>query len=229
MYFIGGVPLKGPVDKTTASLKFQFSTAIPFFKNISGREGMDLTFEYSQVSVWDFFDDSSPFRDNIYIPEFYLSIPHESDLLRFGIGHWSNGRPMRGSTDDTYSRSVNYAFCEYRTFLSNGLVFKALVRGGIGWYDEELTQEVFWRFMGYADITGGYRSSDGKWEAAVTVSPVFDPFNANVEAGVARDIGFCKLYLQFNSGYHETQYDWVRGSRPAPCLRAGALFGSLFK
>ena len=228
-YFIVGVPLQGPVDKTTSSIKFQFGASVPVWKDISGREGLDLAFGYTQVSVWDFFDDSSPFRDNVFMPALYLSLPMERDRLRVGIEHRSNGRPQRGSQGDTFSRSVNYAFCEYGAFLPSGLILKASVRGGFGWYDDEYTQEVFWRFLGYADLTGGYRSADGRWEAGVTVTPVFGPFSANVEAAVSRSLGGCRLFVQYNSGYGEALYDWVRGSRPVPSLRAGLLLGSLFQ
>lgn len=225
MYFIGGIPLQGPVDKTTADLKFQFGTSIPLWKNIGGKEGLDMSFTYNQMSVWDFFDESSPFKENTYIPGWYLNIPLERDRLLVGIEHRSNGRPIRGSDNDTFSRSVNYAFAEYGAYLPNGLVFKASLRGGIGWYDEELTQEVFWRFLGYGDITAGYRRDN--LELCVKATPVFGPFYLNVEAGAAYNIGFCSLFAQFNRGYGEALCDWVRGYRPVPYIRFGILFGHI--
>ena len=225
MYFIGGVPLRGPVDKSTAGFKFQFSTAIPLWEHISGREGLDLSFGYTQISIWDFFDKSSPFRDNCFSPGLYLSIPLESSGLRFGLEHKSNGRPMRGTAGDTFSRSINYFFGEYGAFFPSGLVLKVQLRAGIGWYDEALTQEVFSRFQGYADFTAGYLGE--KWQAAATFTPVSGPQGVNIEAGVARKIGFCSLFAQFNYGYGEALTDWVRGYRPPPYLRIGLLFGNL--
>ena len=225
MYFIGGVPLRGPVDKSTAGLKFQISAAIPMWTDIAGREGMDLSFGYTQTTVWDFFDDSSPFRDNCYSPGIYLSVPLGRDALLFGLEHRSNGRPLRGGTDDAFSRSINYLFAEYGAFFPSGIVLKAKLRAGLGWYGNEFTQEVFWRYQGYADFTVGYRGD--KWEAAATVTPVFGPFNVNVEAGVARKIGRLSLFVQFNYGYGEALSDWVRGYSPAPYLRAGLLLGNL--
>lgn len=225
LYFIGGVPLEGPVNKTTTDLKFQLSTAIPLWKGIGGREGLDMSFGYTQISVWDFFDDSSPFKDNCYIPGLYLSLPLERDRMLFGFEHRSNGRPMRGTAGDTFSRSVNYLFGEYGAYLENGLVLKASLRAGFGWYDEDFTQEVFWRFCGYGDLTLGYRGE--KFEAVVIATPVFGPFNVNVEAAASYDIGFCSLFTQFNYGYGEAISDWVRGYHPAPYLRVGILFGKL--
>ena len=217
MYFIGGVPLEGPVDKSTAGFKFQFSTAIPLWGNVF--------FGYTQISIWDFFDKSSPFRDNCFAPGLYLSVPMERDKVLFGLEHRSNGRPMRGTSGDTFSRSTNYVFGEYGAFFPCGLVLKANLRAGFGWYDEEFTQEVFWRFQGYADFTTGYLGE--KWQAAATITPVFGPFGVNLEAGVARKIGLCSLFAQFNYGYGEALTDWVRGYHPAPYLRIGVLFGGL--
>lgn len=225
MYFIGGIPLSGPIDKSTIGFKFQFSTALPLWKNISGREGLDLCFGYSQVSVWDFFDTSSPFRENCFIPGFYLSVPLGRDFLMIGAEHRSNGRPMRGTVGDTFSRSTNYIYGEYGAFFPSGLVLKANVRAGFGWYDSEFTQEVFWRFQGYSDFTAGYK--DDKWQAAATVTPIFGPFGVNIKVEAARRIKIFSVFLQFNYGYTEALSEWVRGTRPAPYLRFGILFGDL--
>ena len=224
MYFVGGIPLEGPVDRSTANLKFQLSTAVPLWRGIAGREGLDLSFGYTQTSIWDFFDESSPFRENVFSPGFYLTLPLQRDRLEFGMEHRSNGRPMRGTTGDTFSRSVNYIFGTYRLCLPNGFVLKASLRGGFGWYDQEFTQEVFWRYLGYADFTIGYQS--GRWQLSFMATPVFGPFDFNIEADVAYKIGVCSLFAQFNSGYGEALSDWVRGFRPAPCLRFGVLFGN---
>ena len=222
LYFIGGIPLQGPVDKTTSDVKFQFSVGIPVWKDIAGREGLNAHFGYTQISVWDFFDESSPFKDNSYIPGFYLNVPLQRDRLLFGLEHRSNGRPMRGTAADTFSRSVNYAFGEYKALLDCGLVMGAQLRAGFGWYDEELTQEVFWRYLGYADFTIGYRRD--RFELSLKATPVFAPFDCNLEASAAYSLGPCSLFTQFNYGYGEALCDWVRGYRPVPYLRVGVRF-----
>ena len=225
LYFVTGVPLEGPMDKTTADVKFQLSVGIPVWKNIAGREGFDAHFGYTQISIWDFYDESSPFKDNSYIPGFYLNVPLQRDRLLFGLEHRSNGRPMRGTAADTFSRSVNYLFGEYKAFLDCGLVLGAQLRGGFGWYDEEFTQEVFWRYLGYADFTLGYQTE--KLEFSLKATPVFAPFDCNLEAAVAYNLGPCHIFTQFNYGYGEALCDWVRGSRPMPYLRAGILIGNI--
>ena len=227
MYFVGGIPVDGPVNKSTANLKFQFSMAIPIWQGKGKAEGMALRFGYTQISIWDFFDTSSPFRDNSYIPGLYFQFPLQRDHLIVGVEHRSNGRPVRGTQDDTHSRSTNYLLAEYRAYLPSGLVLKATGRAGIGWYDDEYTQDVFSRFLGYADLGVGYRSKDGKWELSVDATPVFAPFNVNVNAAAAFHLGAISLFAQFNYGYGEALYDWVRGYRPPPYLRIGLLYGQL--
>ena len=228
MYYIGGVPLEGPVNKSTADIKFQLSLAIPFWKDLGNREGTDLFFGYTQITLWDFFDESAPFYDTCYNPGLYLSIPMQKDReLLLGVEHRSNGRPMRGSIGDTYSRSINYVSGQYGVYYQNGMVFKASLRAGYGWYDDELTLDLFTRFFGFGDITLGYRSPDSKLEMFVTATPLFCPFNFNVEAAASYDIGFCSLFTQFNYGYAEALSNWVRGYRPAPYLRVGVLFGKM--
>lgn len=227
MYFIGGTALSEPVNKTSPSLKFQFNAAIALWQGKGKAEGMALRFGYTQISVWDFFDKSSPFRDNSYIPGLYFQLPLQRDRLLIGIEHRSNGRPLRGSAGDSHSRSANYLMAEYRAYLPSGLVLKATGRAGIGWYNEEFTQEVFSRFLGYFDLGAGYRSKDGRWELSVDVTPVFAPFNVNINAGAACHLGAVALFAQFNYGYGEALYDWVRGYQPPPCLRIGILFGHL--
>ena len=228
MYFIGGVPLSGPVDKSTVDVKFQLSLAVPLWRNMGNREGMNLSFAYTQISVWDCFDMSSPFFDNCYNPGLYLRIPLQRDELLFGLEHRSNGRPMRGTEGDTFSRSINYLSGQYSAYFPCGFVLRAALRIGFGWYDDELTQDVFSRFFGYGDLTLGYHSPNGKWELSVTATPVFGPFNVNVEAAVSYHLGAVALFSQFNYGYGEAMADWVRGSHPAPHLRAGILIGNLF-
>ena len=151
MYLITGIPLSGPVNRSTIDVKFQFSLALPIWRNIGNREGMNLSLAYTQISVWDTFDKSSPFHDNAYIPGLYLKIPLQRDELLFGIEHRSNGRPLRGSEGDTFSRSANYVFGQYSAYFPCGFVLKAALRFGVGALDKEMTQEVFSRFLGYGE------------------------------------------------------------------------------
>jgi len=229
MYFIGGTPLQGPVNKSTVNLKFQLSMSISLWQEKDREQGLDLSFGYSQISVWDCFDKSSPFRDNAFIPGLYLTVPLEKNRLIVGFEHRSNGRPMRGTQGDTGSRSANYLFGKYMAFLPGGLSLSATLRAGFGNYEAQVTQEIFSRFLGYADFGVGYRSPDGNWELRLEATPLFGPFDMNMDASIAYHLGACALFAQLNSGYGEALSDWVRGFRPAPYLRVGILVGELLR
>ena len=225
IYFTAGIPVSGPIDKGTAGLKFQFGTSIPLWKDIGQKEGLDLDFVYNQVSVWDFFDVSSPFRDHTFMPGVFLNVPLSKDELLVGIEHRSNGRPLRWARTDIYSRSITYAFAQYGKELGNGFILKGNVRAGFGWYDDELTLDLFHRFLGYADLIAGYRNR--KLEVSIMLTPVFEPFHLDVLAEVSYRIGACSLFAQFSDGHRDALCDWMRGTKPTPYLRFGVLFGSI--
>ena len=225
LYFAAGVPVSGPIDKSTAGFKFQFGTSIPLAKGIGGRDGFDLDFVYNQISTWDFFDESSPFRDHAFMPGLFLAIPLKGDRVVLGVEHRSNGRPLRRSENDASSRSVTYGFVRYEALFENGFVLKADLRAGNGWYDDEPTQDVYRCFLGYGDLVLGYRKE--RFEVAVTMTPVFGPFHLDLKAETAYRLGVCSLFVQFCDGHEDAQCDWIRGYRPQPYLRAGVLFGRL--
>ena len=63
----------------------------------------------------------------------------------------------------------------------------------------------------------------------VSAKPAQIDFGVNIDAGVARKIGKCAIFAQFNYGYAEALSDWVRGYHPAPYLRFGILLGNLME
>ncbi len=228
VYFIFGVPLQGPVNETNINVKFQVSTAIPLWRNIGRKEGMELHFGYTHTAIWDFADISSPFRDNNFCPSLYLRVPLQQGRLLVGLEHLSNGRPLRGAEDDPHSRSANYVMADYRAYLPCGIILKAFGRLGFGFYGEEPTHDVMYRFLGYADLGVGYQSPNGRWELNLDLTPLFAPFDLNINASAAYHLGPLAIFAQFNRGYGECLYNWVRGApRPAPNLRVGILLGKL--
>ncbi|MBQ7195651.1 MAG: phospholipase A [Bacteroidales bacterium] len=226
LYYTTGIPLSGPVDKSTADVKFQFSLAIPVAHNMGGHEGLNLKFGYTQISIWDFYDESSPFKDNLFIPGIYLDIPLSKNSLCVGLEHRSNGRPYRGTAGDVFSRSTNALFGEYTAFLPHGFALKANLRWGIGWYDEELTQEIFYRFQGYATFSACWKNEH--WAAQLSATPLFAPFDANISAELSYKLGRASIFGQYHYGYDEAFCDCIRGVKPLPYIRIGVLFGELF-
>lgn len=219
IYFIGGAQLGQPLSNATADLKYAFNVSYTAHRDIGGCEGLNLDLVYTQVSVWNFFLHSSPFRDTAYIPAVYLTIPCGKDLLTAGLEHRSNGRA------DEVSRSATYLFGRYEAFLDGALSLGMSVRAGIGWYDSELTQEIYRRFLGYADLLVGY--SAGRLEAALTATPVFGPFGVNITAETSYALGACSIFVQLTTGYADSMADWIRGYRPPARLRLGVMIGPL--
>lgn len=141
-YFIGGKD----------DLKLQFS-----FKYRMARK-VPLYFAYSQLMFWDFYDDSSPFRDSNYRPElFYRFLEHESSFvssLDAGYMHLSNGR------DEADSRSLE------RIFLRSNMLFKFAERQlgfiftGQYLFDEDKTNKDIVNYI-------------GNWEAIIYLSKLF--------------------------------------------------------
>ena len=112
MYFAVGV---GTSSDTTS--KFQLSLKLQFFTEDSSLARHtpflhDLYFGYTQTSIWNLGQSSSPFYDTSYQPRLFYYSPHIWEStgrgvrlgLETGVGHESNGR----SGDD--SRSLNTAY-----------------------------------------------------------------------------------------------------------------------
>jgi phospholipase A1/A2 len=83
-----------------AEVVFQMSFKIKLLQDILGQD-VDLWVGYTQRSFWQLynFDDSSPFRETNYEPEFLLNFKTDYDILgvkcrfiNFGLNHQSNGQ-----------------------------------------------------------------------------------------------------------------------------------------
>ena len=203
-------------------VKFQVSFSCKVFGNMFGHEGLDLSIGYSQRSVWEIYDHSSPFKDNMYNPGLYLNIPTkgEGGSLTVGAEHRSNGR------DDPWSRSINYLFAEYVKALPCGVSLLGNVRAGYGWIEDDPTLDVFTCFYGYCSVGAMYEL--GRLSALVRLSPVFDGFNVNANAELAWRLGKdiaspFHVFLQYNHGYDEAMCDWVRGFDTGHTLRFGFM------
>jgi phospholipase A1 len=136
---------------------FQISFKTRLWENVLDRN-MDLWVAYTQRSFWQLydFDDSSPFRETNYEPEFLLNFRTDYDLLGFrgryvnvGVNHQSNGRP------EPLSRSWNRAVANFG-FERGDVVFVLNT-----WYrfpedDADDDNPGIDRFMGYGQINLSY-------------------------------------------------------------------------
>ncbi|NOT14484.1 MAG: phospholipase [Methylotenera sp.] len=216
MYFVVGKDAKhGSDSRFQLSFKYRpfdpagsVSNFAPFFSN--------LYFAYTQTTLWDFGDNSSPFRDTSYRPSvFYRWAGSGRGLLpdtwRAGAEHESNGQA------GTNSRSLNtfYVRPSWNFDLANGrqLIFSpkfqqylnkndnadiARYRGYIDWQLRYGREDGLILSNLYRLGTGGYSTNQ------LDISyPLSDRIFARTGAFI---------HLQLLSGYGETLLDYNKSS-----------------
>lgn len=112
LYFCSYKPNYFAVGRGTSKFQFSFRYAIWDFGRAPGACGSggsrrQLQFAYTQKTLWRLFEDSSPFEENNYNPEFYYRENVRWGwlrALRLGLEHESNGRmdPESRSWDRLY-------------------------------------------------------------------------------------------------------------------------------
>lgn len=233
VYFIGGIPMDREVNKNTADVKFQLSVKI---KPIRMQNDWRCYLGYTQISVWNIFAESAPFKDNSYMPGFYFEKRYQKgDRLLLGIEHRSNGRPYFGSpvTDGTFddlSRAMNYLYASWTKPVGfSSFEIEARIGVGTGIIDYPEIQklfslDLFVYYLGFA--TFNYSYDNDRFHAKASVTPIINESIANVTASAAyrlfKDFPLC-IYAQFHYGFDEAIVDCVRGARPPVNLRFGLL------
>lgn len=234
IYIVSGFPIDGEINTTTADVKFQLSFGIPLWKHIGGKDDCELFIGYTQGCIWNFYDSSSPMRDNMFSPGLYFNLPFKKDNLLFGIEHRSNGRPFKKNTYDTwdldrYSRSVNHILVEYTHSFDFGLTLQANLRGGFGWYGIERSYDIYYKFFGFGTLSAMYETPKKILGLAISATPTFEPFDCNIDAEITIR-PFKKEYLpvffiQYHKGWDFSMCDWVRDEpAPLPAIRFGVMF-----
>lgn len=228
-YFIGGFPTNEQPASDNFELKFQYSVRLNLWHNI-GNKDWDAFFGYSQISLWDFFGESSPFRDNMFMPGLYCShnfcadeLGNPSDELLLGIEHRSNGKIGYSS------RSLNYLFAEYSRSLPCGLSLLGAARIGYGhlFDDDPTSMRILNQFLGYFSLGAFYRSNDDRWTFGAAMTPHFQNTLANLQIGLSYRFthrhDFPRLYVQYHYGYDEALIDCRYGAPPTSFLRFGLI------
>ena len=139
-------------DRKRNETKFQLSLKKPISHNFFGFEET-FYFGYTQISYWQLYSDSSPFRETNYKPEFFVTIPYgkrdKTALKGFKTGflHESNGQ------GEEESRSWN------RIYLESYFQYKNLFIIPRVWYrieEKDDDNPDIEDYLGYGDLTFMY-------------------------------------------------------------------------
>ena len=224
MYFILGSS-GGATAKFQLSMKYRLLDEDSFLAQYWQPLGK-LHFGYTQTSIWDLSEQSSPFRDTSYKPSLFYHEPHlrvsqdgRSNLsLAAGVEHESNGR------DGNFSRSINIAFARptWQVFF-RGDRYVTVSPRLYAYLDKKDNNDIE-RYRGNVDLNLRYGRSDGwLWSATLRKgsanhgSLLLDaswPLRRRFFADAG---GF--LHLQYFNGYGETLLDY--NVRRAPQWRVG--------
>lgn len=188
--------------------KFQLSFKMLMWENIFKGKG-DLYAAYTQLSLWQIYNTSSPFRETNFEPELFLKFDTDlhfaglhNRLFIFGLNHQSNGQ------DVPQSRSWNRIYIEFIATRGN------LVLGLKPWYripesSENDDNPDIDEFLGYGKLFGAYRTGKHVFSFSLHNNLDFSENRGAVEVGwsytLTRNL---KLYLQYYNGYGESLIDY---------------------
>ena len=206
-YAITGIPLNARPDWDTNDLAFQVSLRYNIFQDIAG-SGWNVFLGYTQLSIWDVYRASNPFRCNTYMPGLYAYHPLKegvNDLL-LGLEHRSNGYAGEDS------RSIDCLFATYTHTFAGCFTAQVTGRFGIGSIYNTFSLEMFNRYQGYCNVGLCYHTPDRRLMVSASATPLFlGDIPANVSAEVAwRPVSATDwLYLvaRYHYGYDEDQLD----------------------
>lgn len=188
--------------------KFQLSLKMLMWENIFNGQG-DLYAAYTQFSLWQIYEFSSPFRETNFEPELFLKFDTDFNflgmrnrLLLIGLTHQSNGQ------DVPLSRSWNRIYLEFIMAKGN------LVLGLKPWYRipesiESDDNPDIDDYLGYGKLFGAYKM--GKHVFSFTLH---NNLNLSGNKG-ALEVGWSyslsrnlRAYLQYYNGYGESLIDY---------------------
>ena len=210
-YVTAGIPLNERPDWDTNDMTFQVSLKYNALQDIGGQP-WNIFLGYTQLSIWDVFRPSNPFRSSIYMPGLYAWHPFGygphglvNDIL-FGLEHRSNGY------DGEKSRSIDCAFVTYTHTFWGRLTAQLTGRFGIGSIYNDFSLEMFNRYQGYANIALCYHTLDRRFMLSASATPLF---GGDIPANLSAEIAFQPsqyadwfyFVARYHYGYDENQLD----------------------
>ena len=209
-YVTTGIPLNVRPNWNTNDLTFQISAKYSLATDIGGK-GWDLFAGYTQLSVWDVYRPSNPFRCHTYMPGLYVYHPFKSDPygvvndILFGYEHHSNGYAGE------LSRTLDFLFATYTHTFAGQFTLQATGRFGIGSIYNTFSLEMFDRYQGYVNAALCYHTRDRGLMVSASATPLFKgDIPANVSAEIAFRPAFARgfyLVARYHYGYDENQLD----------------------
>ena len=210
-YVTTGIPLNARPDWNTNDLTFQISVRYNAIQH-SAEGGWDMFLGYTQLSVWDVYRPSNPFRCNTYMPGIYAYHQFNSgpygvinDIL-VGLEHRSNGYAS------DLSRSIDCLFATYTHTFAGRFTAQVTGRFGIGSIYNTFSLEMFNRYQGYVNAGLCYHTRDRRFMAGASVTPLFMgdiPANVSAEIAWRPTAAYDWFYLvaRYHYGYDENQLD----------------------
>jgi phospholipase A1 len=196
-------------DLQDTEIKFQFSFKVPIWEDVAGSRN-SLYAAYTQLSMWQAYnaDESSPFRDTNYEPEFFVLTEMDVDVLglrnkgiKWGAVHQSNGRG-----NEELSRSWNRLYAEFLFERGN---FAMSLKP---WYripedEEEDNNPDIEDYLGYGEVRLGYKL--GSQEFATLLRNNLDFDDGENHGAIQLDWTFpltkwIRGYVQYWNGYSES-------------------------
>jgi len=187
--------------KLQFSFKYRLSRRIPFY------------FAYSQLMLWDIYNESKPIKDVNFKPEiFYRLLSSESDTLKtldMGIFHNSNGKL------GFESRSLNRIFFRANYFTNykkhdidaNLMIFKTYSKDDFN--SDIVKYSGYWELLIYFSnlITNEEQSLNLEFKINAG-EEVFDFHNGSYQVGLIYNFHSPSfnpsIYLQYFEGYNES-------------------------
>jgi len=232
LYFILG-------DSGGFNAKFQLSFKYQLFRaesweSVNGREPRGLYLSYTQTSLWDLDELSSPFRDTSYKPRlFYLQEQNRREGKRLffdfelGFAHESNGKAEEDS------RALNMGYIKPTVSYYIGATRRFYIAPMVVSYIDKAENPDIAKYRGHVDLVVGYGSGNKNvrdWSAWALLRQGDDSDKNSYEINVAAPLmrltsdhvnGW--LLLQYFHGYGESLIDYNQRLQPQFRLGIGML------
>lgn len=192
-------------------------------------DSFNLFFAYTNLIIWDVFEDSQPYRDINFTPEvFYRFENGRTGPLSFDVGYWHSSNGQDGADSRTWDRfSLRFnALLNVRDIDFYWLT-SFYQTASKGHQNEDISQYLgFWETSLYASRILGRHEENLDLQIVIRSGEHGDFYHrGSVELGAKYRLNIVRwdpyLYLQYFKGYAETLLHYNQENEE---LRAGLAF-----